>query len=762
MSETLPQGRRLSRRAFLSGTGAMIVAIGAPRLLDPKTAFGALTDTQIGPALVDPLQLDSWLAIRGDGTVTVFAGKVELGTGVLTTTIQLVADELDVELAKVNVVEGDTWQSVDQGYTAGSQSNKTQYAPTGGVRQAAAEARLALLTMASKQLGAPISKLTVSNGVVAVEGGSSSVSYAQLIGDKKFNLKQTGKAVPKTFEQYKIVGTSVPRVDIPGKATGAFTYTQDINTLPGLVHARVVRPPTLDSQLVSIDGWPGGTQPAGVIKVVYKDNYIAVVAEQEWQAVKAAEALKVTWKVAPLPSFDDFYDDLQNLTPTTNRLLIDTKDVDTALAKASKTVTATYRYPLQMHGSMGASASTASVEGKTATVWSSTQGVYPLRGAIATALGLPAQNVHVIYVEGSGCYGLNGADNVALDAAVISQMVGKPVRVQYMRADEHLWENYGQPYVISLKGGLDATGKLSAWDYTAWTASRGGRPGPPANLASGILLGFPETPLAASPPATPSQPPNFVDGSNSGPSYIIPSQRLVTRTGVHSFMAGPLRAPARIQNTFANESFVDELAYAAGADPVAFRLQHLKDQRLIDVITLAAKMAKWKTGPAAANIGKGRYVTGRGIAAMLYEGNNGYNAAVVEVTVDRTTGKVTVDHVWSAQDCGPALNPDGMRAQAEGGLMQSISRTLIEEVKWDANGITSRDWASYPVIRFNAMPKTLEFQIIDRKDQPVWGAGEVLITNGPAAIANAIFDATGVRLRQLPLTPARVKAALKA
>ena len=414
-----------------------------------------------------------------------------------------------------------------------------------------------------------------------------------------------------------------------------------------------------------------------------------------------------------------------------------------------------------MHGSMGASAGMASVEGKTATVWSSTQGVYPLRGAIATALGIPAQNIHVLYVEGSGCYGLNGADNVALDAAVLSQEIGRPVRVQYMRADEHRWENYGQPYRIALKGGLDASGKVSVWDYTAWTASRGGRPGPPANLPSGILLGFPETPLPASPPATPTQAPNSVDGSNSAPSYVIPSQRLVTHSGIHSFLAGPLRSPARIQNTFANESFIDELAHAAGADPIAFRLAHLKDQRLIDVINLAAKMAKWQTRPSASKIGKGRFKTGRGFSAMLYEGNNGYNAAVFQVTVDTKTGKVIVDAVWSAQDCGPVLNPDGMRAQAEGGLMQAISRTLIEEVKWGANGITSKDWQTYPVIRFTAMPKTFHFQAIDRKDQPVWGAGEVLITNGPAAIANAIFDATGKRMRRLPFTPARVRAALK-
>jgi CO/xanthine dehydrogenase Mo-binding subunit len=761
MTSTTSQSRRFSRRAFLTGTGAMVVAIGTPKLLDPKTAFAALDDFPIGPALVDPQQIDSWLAVHGDGTVTVYVGKVELGTGVMTTSMQLVADELDVPLSKVTVIEGDTWRTVDQGYTAGSQSNKTQYAATGALRQAAAEGRLALLNMASEQFGAPVSQLTVADGVVSVQGNAAqSVSYAQLIGDKKFSLAITGKAVPKTFDQYRLVGTSVPRADVGEKATGAFTYTQDIR-IPGLVHARVVRPPTLDSTLVSIDGWRG-KQPPGVIKVVAKHNYVAVVAKAEWQAIQAAYALRVTWKTAPLPSYETFYDDLQTMSPTTDRVLIDTHDVDATLAGAAKTAAATYYYPLQMHGSMGASAATASVEGQTATVWSSTQGVYQLRSAVATALGLPAQSVHVIYVEGSGCYGLNGADNVALDAAVISQLVGRPVRVQYMRADEHQWENYGQPYVISLKGGLDGSGKVVAWDYTAWTASRGGRPGPPANLASGILLGFPETPLAPSPPPTPTSPPNSVDGSNSGPSYVIPSQRLITHTGIHSFMAGPLRSPSRIQNTFANESFIDELAYAANADPVAFRLAHLKDQRLIDVINLAAQMANWQAGPAASQLSKGRFKTGRGFAAMLYEGNNGYNAAVFQVTVDTTTGKVAVDSVWSAQDCGPILNPDGMRAQAEGCLMQAISRALIEEVKWGANGITSKDWVTYPVVRFNAMPKSFQFQAIDRPDQPVWGAGEVLITNGPAAIANAIFDATGKRLRQLPFTPARVRAALAA
>jgi CO/xanthine dehydrogenase Mo-binding subunit len=743
-----------TRREFLAGTGAMFVAASLPRLLTPKTAFATLQAPQIGPALVDPTLIDSWLAIGGDGTVTILTGKVELGTGILTTQLQLVADELDVPLASVSLVEGDTWRTPDQGFTAGSQSSKTNFAAKGGLRQAAAEARLALLEMASSRLGVPVSELTVKDGVV-----NGKVSYAELIGNRRFDLKITGKAVPKRFRDYKIVGTSVPRLDVAQKATGAFEYTQDVR-VDGMVHARVVRPPTLDSKLVKVDGFPGGRKPRGYLATVVKGNFVAVVAKREEQAIDAASELRVTWQTTPLPSFEHLYGDLQRQTETTNRVLIDTGDVEAALAGAVKKLQVNYRYPIQMHGSMGASCAVASVVGQTATVWSSTQGVYPLRDAIATMLGFPEQNVHVIYVEGSGCYGLNGADNVALDAALCSAQVGKPVRVQYMRADEHKWENYGQPYLHQMRGGLDANGNVVAWDYVAWTAARGGRPGPPANLPSGVLMGFPENPLAKSPPPTPSTKPNVVDNSNSGPSYVIRSQRLRSHAGRHAFMAGPLRSPNRIQNTWANESFMDELAHLAGRDPIEFRLAHLKDQRLIDVIELAASMAGWKPRVAASKRDKGRFKTGRGVAAMVYEGDNGYNAAVFAVTVDTKTGKVTVDECWSAQDCGPVLNPDGMRAQAEGCLMQTISRSLIEELEWGPEGITSEDWERYPVIRFTAMPK-LHFKVIDRPDVDVMGAGEVLITNGPAAIANAIFDATGKRIRQVPFTPARIRRLLQ-
>jgi len=759
--------RTFTRRSFVKGAGALVVAIGMPRLLNPKAAFAAVNgDFPIGPAAIDPTRIDSWIAIGSDGGVTMKVGKVELGQGTVTGSMQLVADELDVPLDKVKFVQSDTWVTPDQGTTAGSQSTGTQTGPA-GIRQAAAEARLALLNMAAAKLSVPVTSLTVSNGVVS--SGGASVSYADLIGGKLFNLTQTGKAVPKPYTAYKIVGTSVPRFDIPGKVFGKFTYTQDVK-LPGLLHARVVRPPTLGSTLVSVDGFAGG-KPADVVQVVEKHNYLAVVAKTEWGAILGAQQLKAKWDVAPLPNWATYNDDLITTSPSTNQVIQDSKftngqDVDAVLAAAppKNTVSATYKYPIQMHGSMGTSAATADVRQNTATVWSSTQAIYPLRAMLATALNMPAQNIHCIYVEGSGCYGQNKADDVALDAAVISQAAAAPVRVQYTREDEHAWENYGQAYTVNITAAVDSSSgkaKISAWRRDAWTSSRGGRPGPPASMASGILMGFPETPLVQSTILTPSQPLNSVDGSNSAPHYVIPAARLTNHTVVREFMSGPLRSPARIQNTFANETMADELAFAAGVDPVQFRLDNLEEPRLIAVIQAAAKMASWEYRPRAAKIGKGRYLTGTGFSAMRYEGTLGYNAVVANLTVDTKTGKVTVNHVWTAQDCGPAINPDIQKQQAEGCVMQGISRSLIEELKWTANGITSHDWVTYPVIRFDRMP-AFDFQLIDRKDQAAVGAGEVAITNMPSAIGNAIFDATGKRLRQLPFTPARVRAALTA
>jgi nicotinate dehydrogenase subunit B len=750
--------RTFDRDAFLKGSGALIVGFSLLGGVAGK-ARAATAPFPIGPADVDPSQLDSWLAIASDGSATIFTGKEELGQGVGTATLQVAADELDVPFDSVKLVIADTWRTVEQGYSSGSNSLRTEYGKS-GVRQACAEARAALLSMAATKLGAPVSSLQVSKGVVSVGGDTKrSVSYAELVGGKKLMRAATGKATPKPFTQYRIVGTSVPRVDIPPKIFGFFTYTQDIK-VPGMLQGRVVRPPTLDSTLLGIDGFPG-LEPEGLVKVVAKHNYVGVVAHEEWQAIQAADMLKVRWKTAPLPSFDTLYDDLKKLSSSSEQVLVDTGDVDAKLGASGKTLTGTYAYPVQMHGSMGASCAVADVRGNTATVFTSSQGVYHLRGALATLLGLPERNIHVIYVEGSGCYGLNGADDAALDAAFLSQAVARPVRVQYSRADEHKWENFGVPYVINLTAALDGTGKrVAAWSREGWTASRGGRPGPPANLATGVLLGFPEGALQPS-STNPSSKPTEVDGGNAVPSYAFPSERIVTHTGVHAFLHGPLRAPNRIQNTFATELFMDELARAAGLDSVNFRLNHLHDPRLIAVFRAAADMSSWEYRPPASKIGPGRVKTGRGIAGAYYAGRGGWAAVVANVSVDTKTGKVTVNHVWAAQDSGPVVNPDGMRAQAEGGVMQGISRALIEELKWDANGITSDDWVTYPVIRFQRMPK-LDFQAIDRKNEDVVGSGEVVVNMLPGAIANAIFDATGKPVRQVPFTPARVRAALAA
>jgi CO/xanthine dehydrogenase Mo-binding subunit len=775
MTDTTAQPRRFDRRKFVVGSGAMVVAASAPRLLNPKAALAASTEFPIGPALVDPGQLDSWLAIKGDGTVVVKTGKEELGQGMATAVAQMVADELDVPLDKIEQIISDTWHTVNQGGTSGSNSSPTQFnlvrdgAQQRGIRKAAANARAALLGMASKELGVPVSTLTVKDGVVS--GGGRQTTYAALIGDKTFNLPVSDKVTAKRFQDYKIVGTSVPRVDIPDKVFAKFTYNQDVR-LPGMVHARVVRPPTHDSQLVAIDGFP--KKMPGVVKVVVKGNFVAVAAEREEQAINAAAALKVRWNVAPLPAFDTIHQQLVDIAPaqTTNRVLIDTFDVDKKLAAGAKQVEAEYRYPIQIHGPMGASAAQAWVQGNTATIWSHTQDVAANRAMLATALGIPAQNIRVIYVEGSGVYGETAVENATLEAAIVSQAVGRPVKVQHSRADDHTGENYGVPFVHRMKGAVDSSGSVTAWDAESWTIGRGSRPGPPGNIPSGVIMGFPENPIGRSPAPTPSQEPNSVDGSNSAPHYVIKSQRMVTHAGRLSFFSGPLRAPNRIQNTFANESFIDELAYAAGADPLAFRLTHLRapggpeiphhlKERLADAFDRVGRLARWEAKPSASNVGTGRYLTGRGVAGMVYEGDNGVNTSIWQVTVDTKTGKVVVDECWSVQDCGPIINPTGMRMQAEGGLMQTVSRTLIEELKWGPNGITSKDWESYPVIRFNHMPK-LHLELVNRPDEEVMGAGEVLITNGPAGIANAIFDATGVRLREVPFTPARVRAALKA
>jgi nicotinate dehydrogenase subunit B len=764
-----------SRRDFIKAMGGLVVAISLPSRLDGRALAAAAPASPFGPLTVPPDQVDSWLAIGRDGIVTVATGKVELGTGVATATMQIAAEELDVAVSRIRLVQGVTGQTVDQGYTAGSQSMRTQWA--GGLRQAAASARQALLGMAATRLGVPADQLTVRAGVVSVRGGgSASVSYADLVAGRRIGAAVSRQVRTKAPAQFQVVGTPVPREDIPAKVTGRFTYVQDVR-VPGMLHGRVVRPgrpgpagtgggaiaalsggtlanATLDHvDESSVHGLPG------LVKVVAKHSFVGVVAEREEQAIAAAQRLRVTWTDAGLlPDQAGLYDAMRTGKVANTRVLSVVGDVEAALGSAASVLQATYQHPYQAHASIGPSCAVADVRDGRAAVWSGTQGVYQLRDALATLLGLPRQNVRVTYVEGSGCYGINGADDVSMSAALLSQAVGRPVRVQYMRADEIAWENFGTPMVMSLRAGLDAGGRIAAWDYRGWTANRGNRPGPPGNVPAGALAGSPEPPPPASPPPS---PPLGDDSLNSMPSYSFPSQRVVSY-GVYQpwLFTGPLRSPSRLQNTFANESFMDELAAAAGADPIDFRIRHASDPRLGAVIQRVGETAGWQRRTSPAPPQAGTTMGGRGVAAVRYEGTSSYVAAIVTAQVDSGSGAVRVTQVAVAHDCGVVINPDGVRNQIEGNIVQGLSRALKEEVRFDRSGVLGVDWASYPIISFAELPDDVRIELIDHPELPALGAGEATISVISGALGNAIFDATGRRLRQLPFTPERVKAAL--
>ncbi len=733
---------------------------------------------------IDPAQLDSWLAIANDGTVTAFTGKCEFGQGILTAQIQLVAEELDVPVTRVKLIQCDTDVCPDQGTTSGSQSTPTNFNER-NLAQAAATARQALLKLASTKLAVPPERLQVTDGIVIAAGDPTRrVSYGELVAGRKFNVAMDRNAKRKSVADWKILGSAVPRVDMGAMATGTFEYVHNVR-VPGMLHGAVVRPPVIHAQLVSVDESSIKSVP-GIVKVVVKKNFVGVVCEKPFQAVQAARQLKVNWNTgAALPDPRTFYNAIRN-APSRDAYVVKSADVDAKLAAAAVVIKATYRHPYQMHGSMGASCAVADVQSHKATVWSPTQSAYPTRNGVAMLLGVPAENVRVVFVRGSGCYGINAADTVSYDAALLSQAVGKPVRVQLSRKDEMLSENYGSAYVIDQRAGLDASGNIVVWDHESWNPSKGGRPGydRPGNVITGLLAGFepqPFTPRSAAEPAG-----EFRNGSNAAPSYVtgrvgtkaggagtIASERVLTHTVDSPFFTGPLRSPARLQNTFAHESFIDEIATTLKVDPVAYRLRHLSDPRLKEVVSAAARAAHWepRPSPAARSVTQGvgpanraatGTMSGRGFSCVLYEGDNGYVAMVAEIDVELATGRVLAKRFVVAQDCGPISNPDGMRNQLEGGLLQGYSRALGEEVTWDAASLTSVDWRTYHSLPFGFVVPKIESVLINRAEGEAMGAGETAITIVAAAVANAIFDATGVRIREVPFTPERVKTALKA
>ncbi len=740
---------------------------------------GALIVSFSQQAQAQTSNVDSWIAIAADESVTAYAGKCDFGQGFRTVQHQLVAEELGVPLARVKMIICDTAITPDQGVSSGSQGHPTQFGRA-GLRQALATAREALIKMASDQLGVAADQLTVENGVVFhTADRSRNRSYGKLIGGRKINLTINPRAVPKNPAAYKILGTSVPRYDIPPKATGEFEYVHDIR-VPGMIHGKVVRPPAVGAKVISVDessvrGLPGN------VKVIVREDFVAVAADTQWEAMQAARKLAVKWTAgAKLPDQRTLYADMRKM-PSRGSYAVIAADVDEKMKASNRTFKATYLHPFQMHGSIGTSCAVADVRGAatgaTATVWTASQGVYSQRDCLALILGTPKENVRCVFVEGAGCYGLNGADSVTFDAAVISQITGRPVRLQYSRSDEMTaGESFGPAYVIDLTAGVDAKGQITAWDYESWTFSKGSRPnaGSPGNIISGGLLGFPAP--AVTPSATPARPSAFRNNSNIASAYgagcvgetcggtgSVRAERVLTHTIPSPFYTGPLRSPARLQNTFANESFIDEMAAALKVDPVAYRLRHLVDTRLIDVLNGAARGARWESRPSPKprNARTG-VVSGRGIAIVLYEGNNGYGGLVAEVTVNQESGKVAVTKFVCSNDSGPISNPDGLRAQMEGGALQGMSRALFEEVKWNIGSITSADWNAFPVFKFGDPLPVVESVLINRPDKAQMGAGETIITLAAAAIANAIFDAAGARIREVPFTPERVLAALAA
>ena len=763
----------MSRRQFIAKSGALIVGFSMAGLTTRLMAPGSAAAQRLDGA--GSSRLDSWIAIGADGSVTAYTGKCELGQGLYTAQKQLIAEELSVPFDRVKLIQCDTALTPDQGTTSGAQSHPTNFNEK-NLALASATAREALLQRASTQLGVPVDRLAVKDGVIRAKADpSKSASYAELVGDRTFGVPLNPGAKRKHPSEWTILGKPVPRVEIPAMAAGQFEFVHNVR-VPGMLHGQVVRPPAVGATLVSVEEASVRGVP-GIVKVVVKNNFVGVVAEKPWQALQAANKLKVTWTPGTgLPRQRDFYEYLRNQKPTRDTFLVNSKDVDEKLASAARVVKATYLYPYQMHGSVGSSCAVGDVKDGKATIWSATQAVYPLKNSMAMVLGLVPENVRVIFRLGSGCYGINGADTVSYDAALLSQAVGKPVRVQLTRKDEMAWENYGFAFVIDQRAGLDAGGTIITWDHESWVPTLGGRPGTnnPGNVITGFLAGFQPAAFAARTPAP--DPTDFSNGSNAVPSYVtgcvggrcggtgaVTSQRVLTHNVKSLFWTGPLRSPARLQNTFAHESFMDEIATLVKADPVEYRLRHLRDPRLIEVVKSVAKAANWETRPSPRpGIRRTGVAAGRGVSCVLYEGDNGYCAMVAEVEVNQDTGEITLMRLVIANDCGPISNPDGLRNQLEGGALHGLSRTLLEEVTWDDQKVTSIDWSTYPSLFLDANVPKIETVLINRSDGSTMGAGETATTVTAAAIANAVFDATGARLRQVPFTRERVKTELDA
>jgi nicotinate dehydrogenase subunit B len=731
----------ITRREILKSGGALVVSFSLAGTLDQALAQGAKP--------VSLTEVDSFLAIDPKGMVTVYSGKVDLGTGVATALPQIVAEELDVPLTAIRLVQGDTALTPDQGTTWGSLSIQL-----GGMqlRNAAATARVALLDEGAKRLNAKKEDLKVLDGVITA--GNRRVSYGELIGNKSFNLKldHTKPAASKDPKDYKIVGKPVSRVDIPPKVFGQFTYMQDFR-VPGMLHGRVVRPPAFGANLESVDE-SSIKGIAGVVKVVRQGNFLAVVAESEWRAIKAARQLKTSWsKAETLPDPAKLWEHVRESKVAKDEVTSNVGNTSEALGKdGAKLLKATYDFAIHTHGSIGPSCAIAEFKDGKLTSWSASQATHSLRKQLATMFAMPPENVRCIYIEGSGCYGRNGHEDAAADAALLAKALGRPVRMQWMREDEHGWDPKGPPTLIDLRAALDEEGNVQAWESEFFV---------PQQTPGGFNVPLIAATLGGMPADDHIAPGNIFQNS------AIPYKFANIKTQLHRLENTPfrpswIRTPGRMQNTYANECFMDDLAAAASADPVEFRLKYLDpaDKRGIEVLSRVAALAKWEKRPSGKADQSGDVVKGRGVAYCKYELVRTYIAAVADVEVKRSTGDIRVTKFYLAHDCGQIINPDGLKNQLDGNIIQTISRTLLEELKFNRSMVTSLDWESYPILRFPDIPEIV-YDLIDRPNEKPWGAGEPSAAVVPCAISNAVFDALGTRMRSVPFTPDKVREAMK-
>ena len=741
-----------ARRRFLTA-GSVVVAFtllpeAASRALAQTTTTEAGTFTASAPDLPGSLKtspmLDAWIRIDTHGHVTVFTGKAELGTGIRTAFIQIAAEELGVAPSGITLLTADTATTPNEGYTAGSHS----VADSGtAIANAAAQVRGLLLQTAAAKLQVDAATLAVQSGAIHAADGRS-ISFGEAVSGVDLH-RQAQPGLPlKDPRTFTIIGQPMQRVDIPGKVTGGASYVQDMR-LPNMLHARAVRPPAYGATLASVDIAPVEAMP-GVIKVVRDGSYLAVVADDEWRAILAMRALSAAarWNAGPpLPDQATIHETLRRLPAQE----ITVAGKGAPAAAAAQTLHARFTKPYLTHGSIGPSCALALMEGERMTVWTHTQGVFPLRKGLAEMLSMPPDHVRCVHVEGSGCYGHNGADDVAADAALIARAVpGRPVRVQWMREQEHMWEPFGPAMTTDLTASLDASGQMVDWKCEIWSNTHNNRIENAGRLMPTWALA---TPLKPAPPKEIPMPEGGGD-RNSVPLYRVPNLHVQE----HFLPDMPIRVSAMRSlgayiNVFAIESFMDELAAAAHADPVEFRLRHLDDPRARDVIHQAAERFGWKAARGSARP-PGQ---GVGFAFAMYKNLMAYCAIAVEVMVERDTGTVKMERAACAVDCGQIVNPDGARNQVEGGILQSSSWTLFEETTFDTRGITSFEWGSYPILRFSSAPKKVEVDLIDRPGTPFLGVGEA--SQGPtaAALANAVADAVGMRVRDLPLGRGRVK-----